>query len=1434
MRVRWRILILCSCFFNLSALVFGQDLSHLERGSACIIENRGQVDQRDFSLGAVRYYAHLNGIDVYFCDAGFSYVYSTRDSGQTRIGVEKKNKPGFRLHRLDLRFLNSGAITTLKADKRLAASFHFQRAHLRTSLNDLPAFEELSYLNVFPGVDLRFHLVNGALKYDYLVHPGADPSNIKLQVEQAERVEINVNGQLVFKKSNVEVKDDAPIAWQQSHSHPQESVPVRFALSSTSIIGYELYKDYDKSRELVIDPAITWSTFLGGRKTDEINDVCLDHQGRIVLCGNSESDVFPGTLSNNKGNYDYFISIFNPAGALISTLYGGSIDLEIANAVSVDASDNIFICGSSLSYDLGFANNVFQAFNSNTGYSDAFIAKFNSSLRFTTGTFIGGGSFDEAFDLAIDGSQNVVVVGYSRSDNFPTVNARYSKRGGVGDDDDAFLSKWSNGLSCLWSTYYGGTSQDRLLSVTTEPIANSNIYVGGFSVSPRLPDLNGFQQTNRGLTDALVGVFSPSGSPIVITLCGALGYDEIKSIVVRNDSLLVCGLTDSGSKFPAFSNVNAYDHSGNIADAFVALFDRNLRGKWSTLWGGGENEYFSSMCINVDGTIVCAGFTNSKDLPTKRPLQANHGNFLSDLLLCKFSPDGSNIWATAVGGVDSESPRASVCVDKDANMYLVGNSLSGDFPLVKAVYPQLSGEEDGVLLKICPTTPVVNSSSPDTLICDGTVVRLTADPGLTNVVWSTAETTPFIDIKSAGYYSYVATSVLGCRANSDTIHIVTQSKVPATIQSRGRTKLCPGDSVLLFTREKFDGYSWRDQNDVEIGKSDSLYVKSPGSYYLRVLDLSGCRDRSVSVTITAATKPLTTYSALIDSKTLIDTVRQSLLLCEGQQVELRIGLGTKYFVYWSNGASGQVLNPSVSGSYVAFITDSSNCLWQMDTVSIVFAKRAPLAVAMLDSVCTGETVLVSTPFIASSIRYQWLVDGGTILGSQDSNVVRVQWSTSGLKTVRVVPAGSSVCADTGLRTIFVQSSLVGGISAPGGLELCEGASLTLKAPAGYAHYFWNNTPGLDSYQATFAGVYHLRFDNGKGCEGIDSVRIVPAMSYSVGKTVLDFDTIMIGQRSQLRFVVRNSSSSPLRFGVNALAGASFEVDSVSPLMNGAIPSGDSAWVYVHYLPANALRVTDSLVIRLIQPCADSFFVALQGVGRDLPSPPVVRFRLQDTELDPLGSPVSIPVQVWLEPTTFSVPRIDSVFFLLDYAPQMMRIRSTTNGLITNSYKPATQRMEAFLRVAVDSLSSDPKQICVLEATVLLGDRMLDSMIITSCAVFPQMPSVLEVEKAELKYTNICASGGLRLLGEGSSMKLALSPNPVFEHVHVECSSAEKGLYRLFIHDIHGSLRWTREWNSLLGAVQEFDFGASDFESGSYVFTFQGPTEIARLPVLIIR
>ena len=387
------------------------------------------------------------------------------------------------------------------------------------------------------------------------------------------------------------------------------------------------------------------------------------------------------------------------------TYFGGNDD-DGAYSVAVDGSGNVFVVGwtkSTSGFPLVDPGGGAYYDNTQGGWEDAFIAKFSgSNLGLVWSTYFGGNEWDMATSVAVDGSGNVFVVGFTSSSGFPLADPG----GGAYFDDtyngewDAFIAKFSgSNLRLLWSTYFGGDDEDVATSVAVD--GSGNVFVVGNTDSPSgfpLANPGGgayYDNTHNGSRDGFIAKFLGSNLSLVwSTYFGGDDDDEAHSVVVDGSgNVFVVGNTDSPSGFPlANPGGGAYyddTYNGGL-DAFIAKFSgSNLSLVWSTYFGGSGWDGASSVAVDGSGNVFVVGYTSSSGFPLVNPgggaYYDNTYNGGMDAFIAKFS--GSNlglVWSTYYGGSDQDGVGGNRGIVAGAGFIAVGaltRTTDGTFPV---------------------------------------------------------------------------------------------------------------------------------------------------------------------------------------------------------------------------------------------------------------------------------------------------------------------------------------------------------------------------------------------------------------------------------------------------------------------------------------------------------------------------------------------------------------------------------------------------------------------------------------------------------------------------------------------------------------------------------------------------------------------------------
>lgn len=668
--------------------------------------NQGQTDPR------IKYMARAGGYTLFLTanDAVFALRPSSQPAAQAipkyswarAAQVTSQRSRGDRAAAIRMRLLGGNPRAQITASNQLPGRTNYFIGNDSSKWHaNVPQYARISYRNVYPGVSMVFHGVERQLEFDFIFSPNANPASIRLAVSGVTKIATDDAGNLVLSSTAGELLLHKPFAYQKKDGAHQP-VNARFLLLANNQLGFEV-GSYDRSRELVIDPSISYATYLGGTAEDDGNAIAIDSSGNTYVAGQTASTNFPtvaGSYSTmNAGGFDAFVTKISADGSTLiySTYVGGSGD-DSGNAIAVDTSGNVFVAGQTASStNFPTTTGAFQT-SFGGGSLDAFVFELNSAgTGLTYSTYLGGTGDDIATGIALDGSGNTYVVGSTTSTNFPTHNPIQAEGDGV---SRGFVTKLnSSGSGLVFSTYLGGSSNDFAAAVALD--SSNNVYVTGATQNPSFPTTaNAFQKTcgtdgtcNAGLADAFVTVFKSDGSAFVYsTFLGGENADQGYGITVDSTGdAYVTGATAS-LHFPLKSPIQS-TYGGGPEDAFVtALNPAGSALLYSTYLGGSLNDTGTGIAIDGGNNVYVTGQTGSSNFPTASPTQPNLGGD-NDAFVTEINSTGSEfMFSTYLGGSLNENAMVSIysgnigamgaiAIDRaGANIYVTGNTFSTDFP----------------------------------------------------------------------------------------------------------------------------------------------------------------------------------------------------------------------------------------------------------------------------------------------------------------------------------------------------------------------------------------------------------------------------------------------------------------------------------------------------------------------------------------------------------------------------------------------------------------------------------------------------------------------------------------------------------------------------------------------------------------------------------
>lgn len=619
--------------------------------------------------------------------------------------------------------------------------------------SSIPNYSKVEYSNIYPGIDLVYYgNRSGRLEHDFIVKPGANPANIQMRLNGADSVQLLPNGNLQISLKNDRDTETAtllrPVVYQHIDGRRAE-IPSEYALSSNQKISFRL-GDYDQSKELIIDPVLDYSTFLGGGILTGAYAVTVDPSGNAYIVGHSNGS-FPVT----KGAYDTscsdcsaaFVSKLNSTGtALLYSTFLSGANYTQANAVAIDNTGAAYVGGITEGGGYPVTKGAVQT-KYGGAFSNGFVTKLNpSGSALDYSTYLGGNGpsscytsavgaqADQVTGIAIDKSGDAYVTGCTSSTNFPISKTTFEKTCGGCDAGfaSAFAAKLNpTGTELDYSTFLGGNGLDFGFGIAVD--ASDNAYITGSTTSTNLKVTSGAYQkslkASGGQNAFIVKLASSGASADYYTYLGGNTVDGAYAIAVNDDlEAYVAGYTSSDN-FP--TTTGAYQRTCHDCADFETGFVTEINGLgsalvFSTFLGGSGFDALTGIALNSNKDVFVTGLTQSTNFPVssnaykKTCTQCSTDTGRGSAVVSELNAAGTALmYSTYLGGSNSENGTA-IAVDSSGNAYVVGQATSANFPVsaeaVQQSCPACSGDETAAfvtkfyfgtaapLLSIAPTS----------------------------------------------------------------------------------------------------------------------------------------------------------------------------------------------------------------------------------------------------------------------------------------------------------------------------------------------------------------------------------------------------------------------------------------------------------------------------------------------------------------------------------------------------------------------------------------------------------------------------------------------------------------------------------------------------------------------------------------------------------
>ena len=657
---------------------------------------------------SIRYRAYAGGATMWFTQGGAYYQFTRRAArggsqtleGTDRLGGRPDNAETVMIKAI---FVGANPAPRMTGGEILEYKCNYfigdDPTRWRT---DVPNYDAVVYEEVYPGIDLKYYGGSKAMEYDFVVSPEADPSQIAVRYEGVRSVRVDEDGRLVVRTRWGEVTEQQPIIYQLVDGE-RRLVEGEYVLQADNTFGFALAANYDRSLAVVIDPVLSYSTYLGGTGDDYGDEIAIDSSGNTFVAGSTMSANFPilnpFQATYGGGYFDAFVTKFNSSGnaMLYSTYLGGSKE-DFGWGIAVDSSGSVYLTGETFSANFPVHDAYQSTFGGGT--CDAYVAKLNSSGNaLVYSTYLGGSVEDYSCDIAIDGRSNVYITGSTSSANFPVHDACQVVYGG--GSFDAFVAKLdSSGNALQYSSYLGGSGSEWGRGIAVD--ADGDAYITGYTSSTDFPTQNAYQAVyGGGANDVFVAKFASTGSTLLFStyLGGTLDDSGWGIAVDSSGNAHISGKTGS-TDFPV-QNAYQFGYGGGTNDAFVAKF--NVSGDallFSTYLGGSGDDQSSDIALDDSGNAQVTGVTNSADFPTQNAYQTAFGGGANDAFVTAFNSSGNTLlYSTYLGG-SAIDYAYGIAVDHVGDVFLTGYTQSANFPTHDPYQATRRGGYDAFVTKL--------------------------------------------------------------------------------------------------------------------------------------------------------------------------------------------------------------------------------------------------------------------------------------------------------------------------------------------------------------------------------------------------------------------------------------------------------------------------------------------------------------------------------------------------------------------------------------------------------------------------------------------------------------------------------------------------------------------------------------------------------------
>lgn len=1073
------------------------------------IKNEGQWDHPG------RFRADIPGGVLFLSDKGFVYNFTSSDDlnkvHELTCGEHQEAVSDIVLHHhaYFVNFVGAHLSPEYSAsEKRSQYHNYFIGNDRSTWKGGVGLYGEVTQKAIYKGIDLSVYSKGQSVKYDFIIAPGADPNQIRLEFEGVEPY-LNEHGDLVIKTTVNEVIERAPYTYQVIDGREVE-VPSAYVLKD-GVLSFVFPEGYQEAYPLIVDPDLVFATYStaasGGyySYSTTYDDEGNLYAGAAATSGASGWPVTAGAFqsTNNGGTWEVAINKYNEIGTAIiySTYYGGN-GQDYPNAMMVNALGELIVVGNTSSSNLPFTTGCIDS--TLGGTRDIFVAHFNATGTDLIGaTYMGGSDMEpeavlmdgstgdisaqnltSPVELTIDSGGNIWVVANTKSSDFPvTMNACQSTLSGGYDAVVFQLDPTCSEL--LYSTYLGGTGIEAGFSIVLDPAGN--VVVGGSTTSTDFPTTGGVLHTTApgGDCDGFVSIINTgNGALMNSSYIGTHAIDQVVNLQMdHSGDIFLLGRT-RGS-YPVSPGVYSMPDADVLIDRVHGDLSSSVLSTRLGIAQTSNRRFFpTSFLLDRCGNIYLSGMVESSP---GMPLTPDaFSTAPDDFWFIVLEPHFSDIlFGSYYGSPGGDHSHVGVTrMDPNGVVYQSVCSNSAAFPTTPGVVgpDKLNGPitQDIISFKVdfqfagVQAKISLDVGQNDSICAPGTVAFKNASTSSHSITYAwdfgDGNTSTAVDPNHTytipGMYDVVlhARSDSACVTDSwDTFRITVLYAELPDIVTEGLLVCSDEDavnlSVLINNPGPNTSIHWGPSSGLLSGADSDTVTVDPGVntlYYVTVKD-----------TIPGVCGLSTTDTVVIDfMPRALEILTDDTTVCQGSMVQVLAQSLPGYSFHWapSTGVSDTTaLNPVISVNASETYTVTASYPGCPDTAQILSIEMQAYPLVDLGpdkEICQWQEISLEssvTPF-RNDYTYSWTPADG--LSMPDGPNVEYIADTSGSYALVVsTPIG---CIGSDTLNVLVHPGGFGDIIADTGF--CPSGSVPLWASGG-TEYRWEPAYGLDDSSA---------------------------------------------------------------------------------------------------------------------------------------------------------------------------------------------------------------------------------------------------------------------------------------------------------------------------------------------------------------------------------